>query len=52
MPDKINQDSIDKNQSSRVSENPNPQPLIKSDVPDFEYTPSPPEPNAENSSGE
>jgi len=40
MPDK-------KDKGKRIIERPDSEPIIKSDVPDFEYTPTPPEPNTD-----
>lgn len=45
MPDKTNKAPLNEGQGRRITERPNSEPIIKSDVPDFVYTPTPPAPN-------
>ncbi|WP_185956484.1 hypothetical protein [Changchengzhania lutea] len=47
MPDKKDKGSLNEDQGRRITERPNSEPIIKSDVPDFGFTPPPPEPNTD-----
>lgn len=50
MPDKIDKNSLNEDPRDKNDERPNNiEPLIKSDIPDFEYTPPPPRPNLDDS---
>lgn len=49
MPDKIDKNSLNEDPRYKNDDRPNSEPLIKSDIPDFEYTPPPPRPNLDDS---
>lgn len=50
MSDKIDKNSLNEDPRDKNDERPNNiEPLIKSDIPDFEYTPPPPRPNLDDS---